>query len=725
MRAWLLSLVLVVAAGCEGPAGPQGNPGQDGSQGVPGEPGTQGDPGTTGPIGPPGGTPWLTARGVKLTLTGLTVAGGKATVAFTLTDPKDVPLDRDGRLTEGTVAVGFALGQLAQNPDGTAAQYTAYTTRVQTTPDGMHSATQGALETTGTVAVVDVTKGQYTYTFAADVSAYDPQRTQTIIGNATRTQADDATYLSVADLSVGPTATPVVRQQVTDAACNGCHASLTAHGGHFTSTAQCVVCHQPQSSDPDTGNTVDFPVMIHKIHQGKALPTVALGGRYDIVGYAQVDHDFSDVGFPRPTNDCRSCHAPSAVQAAGWRQKASIALCTSCHDNTVFDDADVVVGKTVLHKGGAQAPTSCNVCHGPTASWRVDKMHDRGPLDPAKQIGLTIDSVTHTGAGESPTVAFTVTTNGVGRNLGTAPLTALTATIAGPNTDYASYWQWKIVGGTGTLTTIDATAGKYSYQFAADQIIPVGTTGSYTLGLEAYATDTDTGERIAPVSPTVAFAVTGAVTARRQAVAAASCNSCHGDLEGHGGTRKGAAYCVLCHQPGNFNDERVARRETPNTIMAESVDMKVFVHKIHMGTKLTEPYVLGAYPVPTPAKPDGTSIDFGKTRYPRDVGTCTACHTGTTYALPMASGILPSTIAQMACSEPPGTDGDDYCNDGSWSVAETTTIAPEAAVCTSCHDAGYVAVHAALNTAPSGATACATCHGPGKSEDVDVVHHLK
>jgi hypothetical protein len=78
----------------------------------------------------------------------------------------------------------------------------------------------------------------------------------------------------------------------------------------------------------------------------------------------------------------------------------------------------------------------------------------------------------------------------------------------------------------------------------------------------------------------------------------------------------------------------------------------------------------------------------------------------------------------MGCSEPAGQDGDVFCNDPFWTVTATKETPPERSVCTSCHDRPDTAAHAELNTAVSGAEACATCHGPGAIEDVGALHGL-
>src|SRR5262249_45025425 len=152
--------------------------GSDGTSGVNGDGGPKGDPGDP--------SPWLTADGVGVQVTALTFGQNTATVAFTLTDGAGVPVDASGRLTSGAVNVGFVLAQLAQNAHASPAQSTAYTPRVQTSPINGASATQATTESSGTLHAVDVTKGMYTYDFAAALTGLDPTLTQTVGAFTTR-----------------------------------------------------------------------------------------------------------------------------------------------------------------------------------------------------------------------------------------------------------------------------------------------------------------------------------------------------------------------------------------------------------------------------------------------------------------------------------------------------------------------------------------------------------
>ena len=84
---------------------------------------------------------------------------GTITVTFSLSDPKGLPLDRTGTNTPGPVSTSFIAATINKGDE----QYTAYTTRTQTSPITKVSAIQAGTDSGGVYQQVG--NGVYTYTF--------------------------------------------------------------------------------------------------------------------------------------------------------------------------------------------------------------------------------------------------------------------------------------------------------------------------------------------------------------------------------------------------------------------------------------------------------------------------------------------------------------------------------------------------------------------------------
>src|SRR5690606_22197462 len=147
-------------------------------------------------------------------------------------------------------------------------------------------------------------------------------------GYASRT-VDGETWVSNAIHHFRPDGgSPIrTREVVSNQACNGCHGTLSAHGGSRQDVTLCITCHNPGSSDPDTGNTVDFKEMIHKIHRGANL----FQKPYQIIGFGGSVHDYSDVVFPGQLSRCTMCH--QGQDADRHLTRPTSKACLSCHDD--------------------------------------------------------------------------------------------------------------------------------------------------------------------------------------------------------------------------------------------------------------------------------------------------------------------------------------------------------------------------------------------------------
>ena len=159
---------------------------------------------------------WLSADefgyirpGLHITVNSITIpADGKALVDLSYTDDLGQPLDRKGAITAGAISTSFILAWWDPN----ARQYTAYTTRNQTSPITGVTATQAGTDSGGTFTDIDL--GHATYKFGRAVPAgYDASATTTLGIYATRDlitpEVADKNYYANVEQDFVPNGSPV------------------------------------------------------------------------------------------------------------------------------------------------------------------------------------------------------------------------------------------------------------------------------------------------------------------------------------------------------------------------------------------------------------------------------------------------------------------------------------------------------------------------------------
>ncbi|MCL4403018.1 MAG: OmcA/MtrC family decaheme c-type cytochrome, partial [Acidobacteria bacterium] len=488
-----------------------------------------------------------------------------------VTDPKGLPLDREGITTPGAVSISLIAATI---PKGQR-QYTAYTARSVTSPITNKTATQAGADSGGTFE--KVADGEYVYTFKTKAPAgYDRSATHSIgvYGSRNLAEFDMGTQYASNVFTFVPDGSKVtvVRDVIKTSSCNRCHDQLAFHGGSRRGIEMCVLCHTPQTVDPDTGNTVDLPVMIHKIHAGKDLPSVKAGGKYSIIGHQQIESDYSDVGFPADVRRCEICHDQNtkAAQAPAYL-KPNRAACGACHDNVKFDTGENHGGINLVQT----TDDLCGNCHQPQGEYEFDasiKGAHTIDTESGTRPGVVVNllKVENGSAGKSPTVTFTLR-DSIGAGI---PIDSMTAApnrvalvLAGPTTDYG-YTDFGAP--TGGYVTEDPTRtakcsadGTCTYTFSAK--IPADAKGTYTIGIEARrgltilaGTDKEISTEYGAINKVINFAVDGSsvVTPRRTVVSINKCNQCHGFLSMHGENRNQIEQCVLCHNPSETDKAR-------------------------------------------------------------------------------------------------------------------------------------------------------------------------
>lgn len=687
--------ILLLAAGCRGPigeTGASGSPGPQGETGAPGDPGAPGEPGTEGPQGPAGpqgpqgeeGPPGdpisgVTTDGLKVTVRSVEVGPDrKPIVDFIATDRFGIGISNEVE----TLAFRFTLSRATLEADGKPGEYVPLITRNETA--GAVTKVQPTTDSGG-VLVLEA-PGVYTYTYKTALpEGYDASATYLVAGSADRTMLDGTRVVdNFTGRFVPDGSAPIAQRQiVSDLSCNGCHVNLEAHGGSRTETQFCVTCHISGHQDAQSGNDIGFPALIHKIHSGEHLPSVQAGTPYQIIGYGNSVHDFSDVVFPQDMRNCRTCHADFVAQADAPTKRPSAKACLTCHDRTYMEAGTVPAGYT-LHRGGAiGAGANCAACHTESQLATAHLLPSDDPSRP--KLNLAITGVENFTPGAIPTIHFTaVGANDAPFDLAAPPagwaVNRVGVTVAGPTTGYGRVFSWTAAGSGAAGSLVANDNGAYSYTPAT--ALPADLSGTWAVAMEGrLRKGTD---NVGAKNPVKYVAVTDAsAVVPREVVTNDTCNTCHENLEAHGGNRNNVQYCVMCH---NADASDVSKRPADAGI-PQTIDFRVMIHAIHGSAMRENPLVVYGY---------GNSVnDFSEVRFPTETSNCTVCHLNeNTTNLGGGAKKIPTRIF-----------------DGTGALVKVTQAG--ASVCTSCHDSEAAQVHVQLNTWGEGENAqeaCTVCH---------------
>ncbi len=696
--------------------------------------GCSGDDGDDGAPGPPGAPATVNIADA----TQLAAAIGEVTIAsppvmnFSLADG-------GGTAVVGlpASAISFTIAKLVPGTDGDASAWQSYINRIEEA-NGIGPGTEDQVQATtenGTAGeLTDNGDGTYQYTYATDVA-----NVPGVEFNSNLTHRASFEIRGFAPVinpvydflpATGATTGLFTREIVDDASCNVCHDQLSLHGDGRGAVQGCMSCHNPGSTDAQSGNTVDMKVMAHKIHYGADLPSVVDGGQYVIYGFRDRPHDYSNVVYPQDIRNCRGCHDennPDTPDAGNWISVPTAETCGSCHDDVNFETGE-------NHGSGISAGNdACANCHRPGGDIGVEEAHVITEKEAAAAFELSLIEVVNTAPGEFPVAKVSVTdpTNADTPYdiLNDPAIDRLRVNIAWDNFDINNT-------GSGSGSASGTPAQPFRLDVKGDGVdnldgtftvtsadsVPAFVEGSGTAAAEARGRVD--GNRVPIGGESIGYAITdGLPIDRRKIVDIDSCNGCHGVISLHGSNRTdNIELCVTCH---NSNATDIAERidggvDSSNSLDGkdeETIEFKTMVHAIHRGEERDNAFVVYGR--------GGNPADFGEVVYPGNLANCEGCHLSNTY-YPVGAFALAATIDIAA-------DIDDPYDD--------LNITPNAAACWGCHDrpaavshmeqfgGAFDAVQTVDGTLISQSEGtvietCDVCHGPGRSADVGELHGL-
>jgi len=647
---------------------------------------------------------------VKITSAEIAPDGTISTV-FSLTDPKGLPLDRLGVSTPGAVSLNFVAAYIPQGNE----QYVDYIFK-NATGAVSGTVTQASSESNGVFTPVG---DGYRYTFSTKApSGFDQTATHTVGIYASRdlTEFDLETDYASATFNFVPNnaQVSVVRDIIRTQSCNRCHDQLSAHGGSRRGIEMCVLCHTPQTTDPDSGNTLDLTVMAHKIHMGSQLPSVKAGNPYQIFGFQGSVNDWSTVVDPSDPRRCETCHQQNsgATQATAYLTQPTRVACGACHDDVNFSTG-------ANHPGGPQVnDNQCATCHVPQGDLEFDasvKGAHVVPEDSASLNGLIfeIKKLENGLAGQKPRITFTVKDNN-GAPVPLSKLDNVSFVMTGPAADYGYTSFGPDVTTPGFVSESATTAaqcgsdGTCAYTFV--HAVPAGAQGTFAIGMEGRRTETllpgtttQMDVQYGADNKVTYFSVDGSpVAPRREIAQAANCNQCHYKLTFHGDNRNDVEMCVLCHNPSLTDAAQRPAASDPaeRTKPSQGINFNLLIHRIHTGENLKD-----AGKSYTVIGRNGSVHDFTEVRYPAmsakgapgDTRNCALCHVNETQS--DSKGI----------------------NDVLDPQGFINPVKPNSSACIGCHVTAAVSSHALSNTTTIGES-CVVCHSANAAFSVDKSH---
>ncbi len=373
-----------------------------------------------------------------------------------------------------TSNVSFIIAKLVPGTDGNPDKWESYTYRVETAAPGvgpggnpvLESAVQATTDSKTATQLVYKDDGYYTYTFSKDIT--DPTQTNGVVFEPGRTHRiaiqlsypnpnDDPNISGDETVRVNPyfdvtfdsngnsvaVTDPSKTRKVTDvSSCNGCHEKLALHGGGRVDTQYCVMCHNPGTTDANSGNVLTLSTMAHKIHAGRLIANAAGGEHYVIWGYQNSKHDYAEVGFPQDLRNCTKCHSadnPNTPQGDLWKSAVSKEACLTCHANnagSAWDDTHKIYAGSSSGKDLTNA--QCKQCHITGGNLGPDVVHWNQNEENAAKYKMVIESAAYDAASRNVTVKYYLadpTNSNAKYNLLTTGCTGSGTSASCPNTE--------------------------------------------------------------------------------------------------------------------------------------------------------------------------------------------------------------------------------------------------------------------------------------------------